>query len=263
MKSILIPFSIILFLFSIQLNAQDMNWAIQFASETGIINSASGYAIKVNSENDILVAGNYFGTVDFDPSASVQNLNADGARSNFIVKLNENGSLIWANQLYSPSGNDDIVFDLDESDNFYVAGKFREETDFDFGSGIMNLSTNEGEFYVAKYNTDAELIWVVRLGKKNWPMKITDIDIDVNGDAFVVGSFESNIKLTDATDTYFLNSNGENDGFVTKIDGDTGLFQWHKSFGGTDNELLSAVETDAESNIFLTGVFYGTTDLNR
>ena len=252
---------ILLTLFTISLNAQDLNWAIQLASDDSN-SSLYGYDIAVNSENDILVAGNYYGTVDFDPSSTVQNLNSGGQRSNYIMKLDENGSLIWVNQLFSPSTNGDLVFTIDDDDNFYVAGAFREETDFDFGSGTTSFPTDEGEQYVAKYNTDAELIWIVRLGKEDSDMTISDINIDVNGDAIVVGSFESNIKLTDANDNYSLFSNGEYDGYITKINGDSGLFQWYKNFGGTDNEVLHAVVTDADTNIFLTGVFYETTDLD-
>ncbi len=243
------------------INAQDLNWAIQLASDDSN-SSLSGDDIAVNSENEILVAGNYYGTADFDPSSAVQNLNAGGQRSNFILKLDENGSLIWVNQLFTVSANDDLEFTIDTEDNFYVAGKFREETDFDFGSGTTSFNTDQGEYYVAKYNTDAELIWVARLGKENEQMSIRDLDIDTNGDVIVVGSFDNNIKFTDTNDSYSLFSNGENDGFITKINGDSGLFQWQTHFGGSDNEVLNAVVSDADGNIFLTGVFYETTDLN-
>lgn len=55
-----------------------------------------GIIVKVDQNNNIIVAGHFADTVDFDPGTGVEILAADFAGYPFILKLDSNLNFVWA-----------------------------------------------------------------------------------------------------------------------------------------------------------------------
>jgi len=75
--------------------------------------------------------------------------------------------------------------------------------------------------------------------------------IDASGNVIMTGQFSSN-PLQMGTVT--LNNAGGSDGVITKLS-PTGTVIWSQKIGGTGNESITGVTTDAAGNIYVTGYF--------
>ena len=73
-----------------------------FAKKIGGANTSSGNAIALDHNDNIITAGFFSSTVDFDPGPGVNNLTTSGGGFDFDVfinKLDSTGNYIWAKQL--------------------------------------------------------------------------------------------------------------------------------------------------------------------
>ncbi|HVT82703.1 MAG TPA: LEPR-XLL domain-containing protein, partial [Phycisphaerae bacterium] len=63
--------------------------------------------MAVDASGDIVVTGNFQGTVDVDPSVTTQNISSQGSFNydSFLAKYHSDGTLVWVKTLSSP-GND-------------------------------------------------------------------------------------------------------------------------------------------------------------
>jgi hypothetical protein len=98
-------------------------------------------AILTDISGNVYVTGFFNGTVDFDPSNGVVNLNSVlGSEDIFILVLDSSGALVWAKSLggnLSDSGND-ICFD--NLGSLLATGSFRSTVDFDAGPSEFSLT---------------------------------------------------------------------------------------------------------------------------
>jgi len=85
---------------------------------------------------------------------------------------------------------------------------------------------------------------------------------DANDNILTIGYFSGLTgDLDPGPGTFTLQSNGLEDAFVTKMD-KFGNLIWAKNFGGASNDRAHGVITDQNGDIYVMGVFHGTTDLD-
>src|SRR5688500_8844248 len=56
-------------------------------------------AVTTDAAGNVFVAGQFSGTVDFDPGAGATNLTALGPTDAFVAKYSSSGALTWARRL--------------------------------------------------------------------------------------------------------------------------------------------------------------------
>lgn len=113
-------------------------WATQIGSTANDI----GYSLKTDANNNVYVTGTFIGTVDFDPGAGSYTLTSSPSVYDvFILKLDMNGSFIWAGSCGSTSGDDSYSIFVDPSNNIYATGFYQGTVDFDMGTGTFNLTS--------------------------------------------------------------------------------------------------------------------------
>lgn len=96
-----------------------------------------------------------------------------------------------------------------------------------------------------------------RSGTGNGSVEGSTLTTDSFGNIYVSGYYSSD-NMT--IGTVLLENKGLsfNDGFLAKYD-PTGNLLWAQRFGGTSNDRGTAVATDKDGNVFLTGYFYSPT----
>lgn len=86
--------------------------------------------------------------------------------------------------------------------------------------------------------------------------------IDAAGNVIAVGSFSGTVDFDPGAGVFNLTSTaGGDDIFIMKLTS-AGNFVWAKKIGISTSEVASDVITDASSNIYVVGSFYGTTDFD-
>ena len=185
-----------------------------------------------------------------------------------IIKLDTNGGLLWSKEVGSGGMNVGDSVALDASGNVHVAGSFTGTVDFDPGAGSYNLSSggrrNAGRAgVVLKLNPVGDFIWARHFQAGTYGhSEARDVAVDPAGNVYTSGIFMETVDFDPGTGKFNRSSvQGSMDGFVSKLDA-TGKFLWAKSLGNSNNDSLGGLALDSTGNVYLTGGFSGTTDLN-
>jgi hypothetical protein len=193
----------------------DANGDFQWVKQFGGIDLVSGNAIVCDNNNNAYLLGVFFGTVNLNPDG-VQNATSAGFQDGFVVKLQPNGTFVWANVLSSANNISSNGIAIDENNNFYITGNFNGSTDFD-PSGNTNIVNTLGgnDVYLAKYNQNGLFQWVYRAGSTNieraWDVFYKSGALHITG--YISGTANFNVGGTGL----FLTATGSRDIFVAKI----------------------------------------------
>ena len=121
-------------------------WSVSFGGNQ----SDRGLGISVDKTGKILVCGFYTGTIDFGNGTSIT---SNGGQDAFVLKLDEDGQVLWAKGGGS-SGNSDRANAVaaDSLGNVLITGQFSGDANFD----PFNLNASDGtiDAFILKYYAD-------------------------------------------------------------------------------------------------------------
>jgi hypothetical protein len=125
-----------------------------------------GLGITTDLFGNVLVTGQFSGTLDFDPSPQTFYLASQGGSDIFILKLDPAGNFLWAQSMGGPGydfGNG-IVTDI--LGNVWVTGNFYSSVDFDPDTAANFTLTALGgkEIFLLKLDLNGDFIFVKRIG---------------------------------------------------------------------------------------------------
>ena len=145
----------------------DLVWVKQFGGPGDTL--PKPYNLAIDQNNNVIVCGLFNNTVDFDPGSNVFNLTSTAHQQSFIVKLSNNGDLIWAKQFGNGSTvyhNSNIYYiACDAQGNIYTVGGFAGNCDFDPGPGVFNLLANSvSDGFITKLTSDGNFVWAKLIG---------------------------------------------------------------------------------------------------
>ncbi|MEN7548783.1 SBBP repeat-containing protein [Rapidithrix thailandica] len=235
--------------------------SFQWAKSMGGVSNDYGQTIAVDSEGNVYTTGYFQGTVDFDPGPGSSNLTSNGANDIFVQKLDGDGNFVWAKSMGGVSNDYGQAITVDSEGNVYTTGYFQGTVDFDPGPGSSNLTSNgANDIFVQKLDGDGNFVWAKSMGGVSNDYGQT-IAVGAEGNVYITGAFEGTVDFDPGPSSSNLTSNGTNDIFVQKLDGD-GNFVWAKSMGGSRYDYGFSIAVDAEGNVYTTGYFQGTVDFD-
>ena len=220
-----------------------------------------GRMIKDDAGN-LYISGSFSGTVDFDPTPTINMVTSVKGNDIFIAKYNSSGQLVWVRGIggLSNEGGSNIV--LDHQGNIYVVGEFGGTVDFDPGPSIYTLTaeTFVNEFLL-KLDPEGNFIWAKNFGYDG-SHNSTILSISASDQLIIGGTFRytADFDPSPAAET-ILTSNGDRDAFILALDQD-GNFNWARSFGGPEREAINDVKIDIENNILITGEYLDSVDFD-
>jgi len=235
----------------------EFNWAKQFGGPQ----SDRGISVDVDTSGNVFLAGVFNMDVDFDPSENEFLLTSQGSEDIFVLRLDEEGALVWAKSFGGDMQDWCSSMKCDNYGNIYLTGYFNSEVNFDEEGNDGFMSSNgDDDVYVLKLSIEGKFQWVKQLAGESGENGRA-LAVDIFGNVTVAGHFESTVDFDPGPDEYFLSSNGERDIFVTKlnIDGD---FLWTSQIGGAEDDLCFGLTSDMIGATFLTGSFRGAVDFN-
>lgn len=247
-----------LLLFSLESHSQTPTLTFGKGLETSHDQGVWSRATVTDSDGNFYVTGLFHGTVDFDLSPTESSplvyqggtLNdTDGESDVYIAKYNSNAELIWAKRLIEPTFtgmNEERASSMiiDENNNLFLTG----------------FTTTRG-FFVSKWNNNGDEIWTKYFDDTEdnpvttFALRKKGNSILISGMFFDVLDFDPSASGT--TELTAVN----NDGFLLSLS-DEGNFEWVKQFRCNGAVIITGLEVDASNNIFLSGIFLGTVDLN-
>jgi hypothetical protein len=243
-----------------------------FALRIGGTSEDHIHRTAVDNDGNIVAVGRFFGTIDADPGAGTFNLTSNGFSDLFVGKYTSTGTLIWA---FNVGGNDrDAAYGvaIDNANNIYITGYFRNTVDFDPSAGTANVTSNgntggdpgySGEIYLAKYDANGTYAWAFNIGGTTKSDDGQDIVVDNSGNLILTGFFAgSNVDFDPSGSSFLMSSVGE-ELFMAKYT-TNGLFLWARQMGegGSASEAVRQLAVDNSDNIYITGFFTGSADFD-
>ena len=211
--------------------------------------------IVIDNTGDLLITGAYTGTVDFDPGVGQNNLTATSDNARYTLKLDTDGEFVWAKAIGGWS------LTVDDNDNVYVTGYHSGTVDFDPNEGVHEV-TATGTFaaFVLKLDDEGVFQWVNSFESANSSSAYC-IAYDGNGYVVSTGSFAGKVDFNFGSEQDVLvSTSATSDEYVHKMD-TSGVFSWVKQVGSSNSVSGAAITTHAQE-IYVTGPFSGTADLN-
>lgn len=209
-------------------------WAFNLGSaSTQDYNEDNAFHV-VDSSGNIYITTSYPDIVDFDPSPSIFNLTSNGIQQSFVSKYDNAGNFLWAKNIPETSGSYINVMATDNNNNLIISGYFNQATDMDpsGGTSIITPVGTDAQSYLAKYDSDGNLIWVKQHNSAGF-VKSRELVIDAANNIYEGGAFSDSIDLDfSGADASFT---GYSATFLAKYTED-GDYIW----GGIIDSLFSA-----------------------
>lgn len=229
-----------------------------WAKQVGTTGRETCNAIQCDKTGNIYITGYFEDLADFDPGPGTAMLNPTGAgRDFYFAKYDASGNYLWAKSL--GGGNSDIgnSLCLDSVGNVYLTGYFSTlALDFDPGPGTATLTPG---IFFAKYDASGNYVFARSIPSNGFKAG-NAIKLDRTGQIYIAGYFGGTADFDTGVGTATLNG-GNQSAFFAKYD-NSGNYIFAKNLGTAVDNACGDLELDASGNIYVTGVFTGTTNFN-
>lgn len=217
------------------------------------------YELEKDPAGNIYALGDFRDSPDFDPSVDVFTMTGTSISDNFLMKMDNNGELIWALQMHQEIGAEDIA--VDNSGNVFVTGYFQNTIDIDPGPGIVTLTSSGGtnDIFILKLNTAGVYQWAHRIGG-GFNDRGRAVATDASGNVYITGNFDGNVDFNpDIAVSFPMSALGNSDSFILKLD-PAGIFTFVRGLRSSSNMSAYDIAVDAGNNIYSIGRYAGSTN---
>jgi hypothetical protein len=252
----------------------------------GSIGFDAGYQIAPTNDGHIIVAGQFQGTVDFDPGPGVSNLTANGETNLFVAKYTASGALVWARRYGGATRNfdpDELAVDprrvlrfptgvgsdplfpgqlitgvaTDQWGNVFITGGFRGRAEFQ-GRVVETSDSEFHDIFLAKLTSQGNIVWFNRMGGPFTDMA-NGIALGPDGSAYITGLFTRFADFNPTSTVERFDARGRADIFVARYS-TNGKLLWVRTAGSAavdrdQREAGESIAVDGQGNAYIAGVF--------
>ncbi len=242
-------------------NAQNFSWVKTVGASSQ--HYCGTDAVVTDSQNNVFSTGHFAGVTN---SAEFP-ISGDGTPDVFVIKRNTNGTIIWS--YYSETSTSGSVSPTDiaiaPDGSIVVVGSINTtNTSTDFNPNVSGggISTGLGlDCFILKLNPDGSFNWVKKVGGDGFNDMPNNVQVDANGNIYVVGKFNGIGNYSTSGNSITLTPQGNYDGFILKLDSQ-GNSIWANSIGGTSSDEVTDLTLKPNGEISTTGYFSGSVDFD-
>jgi hypothetical protein len=258
----------------------------------------AGRSLAVDHQGNVFVTGEFWGHGQFGGTELVSAGSADG----FLAKLNADGTFAWAKNWGTSGGEAVRGVDVDAQGNVYVinnstndsvqkfntagqslwiksipnnvtdiavnpagavsvVGSFTGKVDFDPGpkTKYVTAGTNSAA-YVLNLDTNGNFRWVTPFMGSGTAHSPT-VEVDGSGNVYAAGKYYGSIDFDPTWRVSTLSSGSAGGSYITKLSS-SGSLVWARGLVGGSVGGVYGLAVDATGNVYATGTFYSSIDLN-
>ncbi len=226
------------------IHAQNWAWA-QSSNNSG---SGEGYGLDKDLNGNIYACGMFASaTLAFGTNT----LTSTGSFNVYVVKYDPLGNVLWAR---SSTGSGTIIcaatcLKTDINGNVLVTGYYNSTIAF----GSQTLTNISGyDAFLVKYDANGNVLWAKSGGGTQFDQSYA-VTVDPSGNSYITGN--TNSTLTAWGSASLITSGGG--GFLIKYD-PSGNVLWAGQGTSATYNRGNGLSCDGNSNIYMTGAFYGT-----
>jgi len=206
-------------IFILKLNA---SLGLQWVRNIGATSSISNTALTLDYSNNIILAGDFYTKLVFNPGgdSTVLNSTASGSNNAYFCKYDNAGNLLYAKNFggNSTSGAQAKSIYCDEADNLLLSGSLSGVVDFDPGIETTQItSAGSGDAFVALYDMDGNFQWV-KVFQGTISEYCNGAQKDSYGNVFCIGKFAGTTDFNPGTGINNITGAGNSDVFFLKLE---------------------------------------------
>ncbi len=219
----------------------------------------------VDSFGNSYVTGSFKGAVDFDPGPGVIELSSGEGFGAFVCKFNPGGMLLWAELIGGSGCASPRSLAVGNQGDVLILGTSYGEIDFNPSPAKQWTETSElAAGFLVKLDAGGNFEWVGTWEPLDQAANLTRVATDFEGNVLVIGSYVTAIDLDPGpeTDIHSVSETGiERDILLCKLDSE-GNYQWGHTWGHSHLMGLYGLTVDGSSNIYITGGYRETVDID-
>ncbi len=200
------------------------------------------YGIAVDTNDDIVITGDYKGNLAIFTSPIIYNTSAYTNKI-FIAKFNSSGNVLWVDNDGSDNEITSKSVALDNAGNIYIAGLFKcrfDEYSQPYGTGVF-YSSGYRDVFITKYSASGTRQWFKQFGS-NKDDYCSGITIKTVDKPVIAGSFENIYNVPKSSAFTMFSSN-----FAYPTYYPMGVFCSQNNY-----QDFIGIETNGQKDIFLT-----------
>jgi hypothetical protein len=240
-------------------------WAKQIACSDNFNFSQVATDLKIDSNGNIIVVGNFSNHCDFDPGAGQFFMEPVAFQDNpdfYVLKLNASGEFLWAKQLGGGTSELNIHVNLDADDNIYLVGNFQASFDIDPGPNTTTLESSNisDALFISKWSPDANFIW----GKSiysNSSNTLTTATLASSNALWLGGRFIGTVDFNPSSNATNELVCDQNSGYLLHLDLD-GNYVWAGGIISSTNAIVNQLHMEDNGQMVIAGTYMSTMDLH-
>lgn len=217
-------------------------------------------ALETNGLGQVILIGDFEGTVDFDGGAGTTNLTT-AVENGFMACYSTNGQFVWAKALESNQWSTSKSIGIGDFGEIFIAGEFSGTADLAPGPTVSNaISNGSTDIFLARYDFLGNLLWQRSFGSSSFDY-VHDLQLHENGKIYITGRFNGDLDFDPGPGTT-LNSPGTTGAYLSSFD-TQGDFLWVNTIVGSSGLITgSKLTIDPAGRIILAGRFRDLVDFD-
>ncbi len=234
----------------------------QWARTWGDSGTDEGHGVEV-ADGYVYVTGFFRNTADFDTGTGIDDHSASGSEDVFLSKFDTDGNFVWAETW----GSAEVM-----TYSYYpFYGDCGEHVAVD-GLGKVYVVGDQGTPFLRRFASDGTLEWDKYIGTTDTFDRCYGLAVTASGQVYMSGRFTGTVDLNPGIGVDNHTATGHADSFLIGLDA-SGAYGFGHHWGGTDKntgyanppyyaDCSYSVGLDASDDVYVTGIFYGTTDFD-
>jgi hypothetical protein len=218
-------------------------------SRFGDTGDQAAFHLKIDSDDNIVITGNFTGAVDFGGGT----LTSLGAADGYVAQFDSDGSHLWSRRFGDTGAENSLGLEIDATDDVWIAGAFSSAS-IDLGGGAISL-VGTTDCFLARFSSTGTHEFSDGYGGGSAVCFATSVASDPMGNALLGAMISGTVDFGGGG----LMSAGSFDAVVAKFDL-SGAHVWSKRFGDASSQQAVSVDSDSFGNVALVGTASGTVD---
>lgn len=229
----------------------DYHWARTWGGANGMVNPSG---VATDTSGSIYVAGDFQGTVDFDPGSGndLHSTSGDSDFDAFLSKFGLAGNHLWV-RVWGGTGGDGVYgMAGDGSGNSYVIGNFEGTVDFDPGPGIDTHLSSDGYRFLTTFDSSGAHLWACNWGTAETELR--SVAADGLGGIYITGVLKNTVDLDPGPGVSEFTSNGLDDVWLSKFHSNDS-YLWSAAWGGEVDDVSHGICANSIGFSYIVGCF--------
>lgn len=241
----------------------DLVWVHQGFSDL----VSTGRAVEVDYDGNIIYAGDFRDTVDFNFGPESFLLGGGNGLNGFVSKLDPNGNFLWARHYDSSSRIQVNDVAIGPNNEVYCTGVHASSTNYNPSGGGQPISMGgQDNIFVTAHYADSSFNWVRLYGGLHRD-RGEAITVSPYGDIYFTGTMGGINDMDNGPMIYpMLFAGTEPVPFIARIR-PNGTFHWAMSVESTNSSFAfnsrgTGIVVDDQENVYTAGLFTGNANFN-